>query len=187
MANAARNLLIATEGVRGLQRPEYEALVARGAFDDERVELLEGVIVHMSPHGPLHDGTLDMLVERLGSLSDRAKLRVQSAFAASDGSQPEPDLALVERRDHRTSHPNAAFLIIEIADTSLDRDSKIKPAIYARCGVPEYWVVDLVHSVLIVFREPGEEGYGSMATLRRGDSVALLAFPDVVLRVGDLF
>lgn len=176
-----------TTQVRGLRRSEYDQLVATGAFQDERVELLDGVILRMSPHGPLHDGTLDILLELFQPAIAHFRLRVQSAFAASDGSQPEPDLALVEKRDYRGRHPDRARLIIEVADSSLERDRSIKARIYAQSGVPEYWVVDVVGARVLVFRTPGRDGYESSSTHRAGETLVALEVPGLSVPLDVLF
>src|SRR5688572_7583925 len=94
-------------GPRPIRRVEYERMVDLGLFEDDRVELLYGVITTMSPHGPDHDDAIERLSSRLiPSLATRAKVRIQSAFAASEGSEPEPDLAVVPPRDYRQAHPS---------------------------------------------------------------------------------
>src|SRR5688572_1840129 len=114
---------IQPETVRPLRRREYEKLAELGLFEGERIELIEGAIVRMSPHGPAHDSTIDRLTELLViALRGRARVRVQGAFAASDDSEPEPDVAVIPPRDYDDAHPTEAWLIIEVADTSLAKD-----------------------------------------------------------------
>jgi Uma2 family endonuclease len=157
-------------------------LVGAGAFEDERVELLEGVILHRTPpHGPEHDGTIDILNGVLVStLAGRRRVRVQSAFAAS-----EPDIAVVALGDHRDAHPSAADLIVEVADSSLERDRSRKADVYAASGVPEYWVVDLVHRTVEVRTDPVDGHYTTLLTRKRGDVIALVRLPDVHVAVSD--
>lgn len=174
------------ERIRPLRRVEYDRLVAIGAFEDEKIELLEGVLVPMSPIGPEHSGTLDQLAARLfPALVGRAVVRIQSPFAARDDSEPEPDVAVVPLGDYRTAHPHRAELIIEVAETSLARDRR-KCRLYAECRVPEYWIVNLVDRCIEVYRDPGTSTYRSLVTFRRGESVQLLGFPDIVVRVDDV-
>jgi Uma2 family endonuclease len=136
---------ITPERPRPLRRVEYDLLVEHGRFAEERVELLEGVIVEMSPQGPAHANVVERLTRFLVlALQGRAVVRPQSAFAASDSSEPEPDLAVVEPgRGLTDPHPREAFLIVEVADSSLLKDRGLKSSLYARAGVPEYWIVDL--------------------------------------------
>ena len=183
---ALDELAAAAKYMRGLRRREYEQLVANGTFESERVELLEGLIVHTSPHGPLHAGTLDLLLDQFRPLAENARLRVQSAFAASDGSEPEPDLAVVPRGDYRTEHPNQAYLIVEVADSSLERDRTLKARVYCQSGVPEYWVVNLVDSKIVIFRSPGNGGYESVSTHRAGETISPIQFPELRVAVSDI-
>lgn len=179
--------LIAPEIPRPLARREYERMVELGMFEDERVELLYGTVVTMSPHGPDHDEAVNTLQERLTrALGDRARVRVQSAFAASDSSEPEPDVAVVPPRSYRDAHPDTAWLIVEVARSSLAKDRDLKSRLYAASGVQEYWVVDLVHDAVRVHRSPGEAGYEEETTRRRGETVRMAHFPDVELRVDDV-
>jgi Uma2 family endonuclease len=177
---------LAAKHAPGLRRHEYEQLVANGSFESERVELLEGMIVHMSPHGPLHDGTLDLLVDQFRLLSAKVRLRVQSAFAASDGSEPEPDLAVVPRDDYRAEHPRQAYLIVEVADSSLERDRTWKSRVYCQSGVPEYWIVHLVDATIVIFRGPGDDAYETVAVYGAGDIVSPIQFPELQIAVSEI-
>lgn len=180
--------LLATERLRPLRRVEYERLGQEGFFDeDERVELLEGVIVQMSPRGTRHDAALERL-NRLFvlALADRSAIRPQLAYAASDISEPEPDLAVVPRRDHDREHPSEAFLLIEVADSSLSKDRRVKTCIYATAAVPEYWVVDVNAGTIEVRTQPTGEAYGHLRVARPGHTIRLQAFPDVEIAVSDV-
>ena len=177
---------LAPERVRPLKRTEYETMVAAGLFEDERVELLEGVIVEMSPQSPPHAAAiqrLDRLLQRL--IGDRASVRVQMPFAAGDLSLPEPDVAVVPLGDYETSHPARALLVIEVADSSLRKDRRLKVEIYARAGVPEYWVVGL-SGLVEVCTEPVEGAYRRVTPARRGDRIRPAAFPDIEIAIDDI-
>lgn len=178
---------VSPETIRPLRRGEYERLVALGAFDDEPVELLEGLLVQMTPHGPPHDGTIQrmsrVLWERIGQ---RADVRVQLAFLAGDASVPEPDLALVPRGDYDDAHPSSAFLVVEVAESSLAKDRGPKARIYAAASVPEYWVVDLVHRAIEVYSDPVDGRYRQLSTHQPGDSITLKTFPDVTIEVDSI-
>jgi len=166
--------------IRPLKRVEYDQLVAAGAFEHERVELLDGMVIRMPPpHGPEHHGTIQLLHKRLvRALGERADVRVQSAFAASDDAEPEPDLAVVPVRDYRDAHPDSAFLIIEVAVSSVSYD-RDKAATYARAGVPEYWLVDVPRAVVEVYRVPVDGAYEQRTTHRRPEVLRAGAFADV--------
>jgi Uma2 family endonuclease len=172
---------------RLLRRSEYEKMVELGLFEGERVELLYGVVVQMSPKGARHDATIQRLNHLFVlALAPRAGVRVQSAFAASDGSQPEPDLAVVPAGDYDAGHPSKAHLIIEVAESSLEVDRGTKAGLYAECGVPEYWVVNLIDDLIEVHAEIVRGVYTSVVPYRRGASIALCEFPDVAIAVDQI-
>lgn len=174
-------------GIRPLRRVEYDRMVQLGMFEDERIELLRGVLVPMSPIGPPHSATLDRLVELLVlALHGRARVRAQNPFAALDDSEPEPDVTVVPLGDYDAGHPERALLVIEVSESSLARDRGVKLRIYAENGVPEYWVVNLVDRRIEVHTEPSKDGYGAVRHVERGESIALGAFPDVAVNVGDV-
>jgi len=180
--------LVATERLRPLRRVEYDRLVEDGFFDeDEKIELLEGVIVQMTPQGLGHAASIEELTHLLVlALNTRARVRVQLPFAASAISEPEPDLAVVPPSEPRRSHPERAFLLIEVADSSLNKDRRVKTRIYATAGVPEYWVVDVSGRSIEVRTDPGEGSYRQVRVARPGESIRLQAFPDVELAVSDV-
>ena len=178
---------IAPEVPRPLRRAEYDQLAVSGAFDDERVELLHGVIVRMSPHGPAHDAVIDRLNEMLvRAVGLRGKVRVQSSFNAVGDSEPEPDLAIVPRAEYDDAHPDRAFLIVEVAGSSLRKDRGFKARLYAESGVHEYWVVNLVDRVIEVSSDPAQGVYRSSRIFGKGEHVALSGFADIEVRVDDV-
>jgi Uma2 family endonuclease len=171
---------------------EYLGLVARGQLrPTDRVELLEGVVVSMSPQNPPHAGTIGrvnrVLVTRLG---DRATVRVQLSFLAGAHNVPEPDFAVVpgSPSEYDTRHPDTAHLIIEVADTSLPSDRLSKSRIYAAAGVPQYWIVNLPGDCVETFEQPdpARARYERVQRLTRGQGLAIAAFPDIVLAVDEL-
>ncbi|MBL8919211.1 MAG: Uma2 family endonuclease [Myxococcaceae bacterium] len=156
---------------RLFRREEYEDLVRQGTFERERVELIRGVIVSMSPLRVAHNFTVMTLSELLTSAlgRKRAWVRVQMTFRAGS-SLPEPDLACVPRnRDYAHAHPSEALLIVEVADSSLNHDRATKAALYAEAGVPEYWVVDLADGLVEVRRHPRKGSYASCDVVLRGE------------------
>jgi Uma2 family endonuclease len=163
-------------------------MIAAGFFENERIELIEGVILEMSPQSIPHSAAIQRLTRLLvPPLVGRADVRVQMSFVAGDDSLPEPDLALVSPVISDESHPDTAFLIIEVANTSLAFDRGVKAALYTRAGVPEYWVVNVIDRVIERHSEPSGSAYARVASFRPGDVVALLAFPDVSLQVAAVF
>jgi Uma2 family endonuclease len=178
---------VLAERIRPLKRTEYERLAELGAFRDEKVELLHGAIVRMSPQGGPHRYSVDRLVELLvPSLRGRARVTNQASFAASDDSEPEPDLAIVPLGDYLREPPRTAFLVIEVAQTSLADDRRIKASLYAAAGVPEYWIVNLVDEVIEVFREPRGDAYAGVTRHARGEALRVPSFEDVSVRVEDV-
>jgi Uma2 family endonuclease len=178
---------LAPERVRPLKRTEYETMVVAGLFEDERVELLEGVIVEMSPQSPSHAAAiqrLDRVLQRL--IGDRASIRVQMPFAAGDLSLPEPDVAVVPLGDYETAHPARALLVIEVADSSLRKDRRLKVEVYARGVVPEYWVVSLGNGLVEVYTDPADGAYRRMTQVRRGERIRPAALPDIEIAVDDI-
>src|SRR5262249_3513893 len=151
-----------------LLRVEYDRLVAAGAFEGERLELLRGRLVLMSPQYGPHASTVsrfqDLLVPRL---LGRAQVRTQLPLSLSDDSEPEPDVAVVLLGDYDNEHPQTALLVIEVADSSLKKDRELKPGIYAEAGIADYWVVNLVERTIEVHREPKAGAYQAIS--RHGD------------------
>ena len=175
------------ETARPLKRREYERLVELGAFDDERIELLYGVLITMSPHGAPHDSAIQQLTSLLvRALHPRAVVRIQSAFAASDDSEPEPDVAVVPPGEYHVEHPSRAHLIVEVAKSSLAKDRGIKAGLYAQCGVPEYWVINVVDRLIEVHTQIVRGAYTRVIPYARGESVKLLEFPDVEVAVSEI-
>ena len=162
-------------------------MVTLGLFEGERVELLYGVIVRMPPKGPPHDSAIQRLTKLLlPRLLGRAALRVQSAFAASDGSEPEPDLAIVPDGEYRDAHPATAFLLIEVADSSLQVDRVTKAKLYAESGVPEYWVVNVRDSIIEVHTDIVRDAYIRVSPYRAGERLRLSHFADIEILVDDV-
>ena len=157
---------------------------------DRRLELLDGQIFEMTPIGPSHQGVVNFLTRfwsaRLGA---RAIVSVQGPVVAPPISEPQPDIALLQdRRDfYRTAHaqPRDVFLVIEVAESSLDYDHA-KLRFYARAGMQEVWIVDLQNERIDVHREPLRDDYGVVRTVRRGESLTCLAFPDITITVDEV-
>jgi len=161
---------------------EYHRMIAAGILEDRRVELLQGEIVEMSPEGEPHAYFSSEAGEYLmRRLSDRAMVRLAKPITLPNNSEPEPDIAIVQRlgREYLEHHPypENIFWLIEYSESSLEKDLEIKRKIYAQVDIPEYWVVNLKRRQLIVFRDPQDGEYASRSTLT-GGIVYPLAFPD---------
>jgi Uma2 family endonuclease len=170
----------------------YFRLVDEGILGpDDRVELLEGVIVAMAPHTPEHASAITRAHDALrDAIGKRATIRVQISFIASGHSAPEPDVAVVAGSvadyDHR--HPTTALLVVEVAESSLLQDRMTKAPMYAAAAVAEYWIVNLRDGCVEVFRvpDPKRRGWGETRIARHGERLSLVAFPDVTIAVDDL-
>ena len=175
------------ESVRPLKRTEYERLVDAGVFEDERVELLHGFLVQMTPQGDWHARSIARLNKILVlALGDRADVFSHSPFSADEYSMPEPDLAVVPPMGETRGHPGSAFLLVEASDSSLRKDRRIKAPLYAASGVTEFWILDLQDRCIEVFRDPSPHGYRSVERFGADATIALLAFPDITVRVADI-
>jgi Uma2 family endonuclease len=170
--------------VRPMKRVEFEKLAADGYFERERVELLFGAVVPMPPPNPEHDESTSLVFERLlDRLRTRARVRVQCGFAASDVSEPLPDVVVCPLQDYWREHPAKAFLIIEIARSSLRLDRGPKATLYGLAEVDEYWIVNHIEGVVEVYRDRQNGVWRSKQTYGRGSTIAMLAFPDVTVEV----
>jgi Uma2 family endonuclease len=154
----------------------------------ERLELIGGEILVMSPIGPRHAAAVDAATERMIELGARkAIVRCQTTVVLDTFAAPQPDISLLRRRDnfYADKHPGAAdiLLIIEVADSSLEYDLTVKLGLYSILGIPEYWVADLQSNRLLVYSNPEGDAYRQMRELHRGESVAPLLLPDCQIPV----
>jgi len=180
--------LLAPETTRALRRTEYDRLVELGAFANERVELIEGVLVSMSPNNPAHASPIQVLTELLvPALVGRAVVRVQLPIIAAGESEPEPDLVIAPLGDYRTSHPSHAHCVIEVAQSSLSKDRNVKAPLYAASGFAEYWLVNVPEQVVEVFRSPESGTYRQRSRHTVGETLSLQLFTDVQIEVARLF
>jgi Uma2 family endonuclease len=177
---------------RGYTVDAYFRLVDDGVLrPEDRVELLDGVIVAEPPMDPPHATGVHLVGKALTrAVGDLALVRVQSPLVADPLSAPEPDVAVVAGRaaDYLARHPSTALLVVEVAASSLPQDRLSKSRIYAGAGVAEYWIVNLRDDCVEVFRTPDRERrvYGERALAHRGDQLRLLALPEVGVAVDDL-
>jgi Uma2 family endonuclease len=171
-------------------RQDYERMAEAGFFGpEERVELVDGVIYDMTPQSSFHATGVQLAQDGLRTLFAAGyTIRVQMPLALGPDSLPEPDVAVVagSARDYRGSHPTTAVLVVEVADASLLHDRQRKATLYARAGLPEYWLLDLRAGALDVLREPSPAGYAVCRRLGRGDHVAPVGHPGPGIAVADL-
>ena len=171
---------------------DYHRMAEAGILgEDDRVELIEGEIVDMTPIGNPHLSAVDRLNDVLTvALSGKAIIRVQGSVRLNNVNEPQPDIVVLRRRDdfyaRTTAGTDDTLLVIEVSDSSLAWDRDVKAPLYARTGIPEFWLVDVNAHTITVFREPGAEGYGSSETATGKDRIAPLAFPEFVITPDDI-
>ena len=172
---------------------EYRLMGENGALPpDARVELIEGEIVDMPPIGGFHAGVVIQLTGILsGAVAGAAIVNVQNPVELSDRSEPEPDLTLLRPREdfYKRSHPLPAdvLLAIEVADSTLARDRDVKRPLYARYGIPEYWIVDIADERVLTFRKPSGERYAHESVAENLRSVPITALGNVRVDLSGLF
>ena len=173
-----------------LSRAEYDRAVEAGVFEPEaRLELIDGDLHAMTPQGSWHATGVVLVTETLRrAFGPGFHIRTQLPLAADDYSEPEPDVAVVTgaARDYRDAHPASPVLVVEVSDDSLHHDRTVKQRLYARCGIPEYWILALPDARLEVYRDPGESGYSAVRIHGSGDSVAPHSHPEARIAVADL-
>lgn len=147
----------------------YNNIVASGALEGRQVELLDGVLVEMSPRSPAHDVVIERLTQHFALA--HARLRVQMAIEIPCDSEPEPDLALVSEPIDPARHPRSALLAVEVAVTSQMIDRNVKAVKYAIANVPTYWLIDVPARTVEVRTQPGPEGYGRCEIYQEGQVV----------------
>lgn len=170
---------------------EWEEMGRLGLFDeDARVELIDGEIVDMTPIGARHQDCVNRLAEQLWSRAgDMVVVQVQGPVRLSEHSEPQPDLAILRRRPEGYAAalpgPAAVLLVVEVADTTLERDLA-KAAVYAAAGIRECWIVDLQGDQVITLSEPGPEGYRAQRIVRGDEPLETAVLADLAMRAAEL-
>ncbi|HEX4612985.1 MAG TPA: Uma2 family endonuclease [Urbifossiella sp.] len=177
-------------------RAEFYRLADAGYFAGKRVMLIDGEVLAMSPQNEPHAwGVVNALNTLQAAMGPVFTYRPQLPLDIGQASDPEPDVAVVPGRPPRRPgpHPTTAALVVEVADSSLAYDTGDKGGLYAAGGVTDYWVVDLAHGRLVVFRDPRPDpaarfghAYASVLYLGPGDTLAPLAAPHAMIAVVDL-
>lgn len=176
-------------------KAEYYRMAELGWFHGQRAELIEGEIVVLSPQKFAHGQVADRATEILrGAFGANFWAPMQLALNLGPKSEPEPDVSVVPgRREDYHDHPNTALLVVEVSDTTLAYDRAEKASLYASAGILDYWVLDLVHRRLHVYRDPAPDatrpygyGYKTVSSLQPGETVVPLAAPSARILVADL-
>ena len=171
---------------------QYHQMIDRNILsENDRVELIRGEVVEKMVIGKPHNAMVIRLTRILGrQVGELAMISVQGPVTFIE-SEPEPDLCVLQLRedcyeDHKP-RPDETYLIIEVADTTLEYDRSVKQAIYAEAGIAEYWIVNLRDDCVEVYRQPqASRVYGSMQMVRRGEQIQMVALPALSIPVADI-
>jgi Uma2 family endonuclease len=171
---------------------QYHQMSEAGILsENDKVELINGEIIQMSPIGRRHTACVNRLNSVFSQLlGKKVIVAVQNPILLNNLSEPEPDIALLKPRTdfYESGHPQPQdiFLLIEVADSSIEYDRDVKIPLYASSGITEVWLVDIYQQVIIVYRYPTENGYRDIQTLSRGEKLSISAFPENNLFVDDI-
>src|SRR5262245_31757075 len=162
-------------------RHEYGRMIAAGILhEDEPIELIEGRLVVAEPQNTPHARAIELAADALrAAFGPGWRIRVQLPIALEPDSEPEPDVSVVagSPRDTADDHPSRPALVVEVADVSVRFDRGVKARLYARAGIAEYWIVNLIARVVEVHRDPRRRSarYATVAVVRAGESIQPLA------------
>jgi Uma2 family endonuclease len=177
-----------------LDADEYYRMAEAGILgEDDRIELIDGELIDMAPIGQDHASSVNSLNEALVlAFTGRAIISPQNPVRLDRFNEPQPDFAVFRSRadNYRTGErpgPADVLLLIEVADSSLRFDRTIKLPLYARAGIAEVWIIDLMRRVLNAYRRPAGDGYDEMTTHQPGDSVGLALAPDIRIPLDRVF
>ena len=171
---------------------EYHSMGERGIFkENEHLELIDGEIINMTPIGFRHANCVDRLNEFFVThLTGKAIVRVQNPVYLNEYSELEPDIAITKRYEkaYITKHPEPKdiYLIVEVADTSINFDREIKVPLYAKAGIIEVWLVDLNEDCVEVYQEPVHEKYRAIYKKYDSEIISPLSFPDFKIAINKL-
>lgn len=182
------NPLVQPREIHRYSIEEYHQLIESGGLDeDTRVELIDGLVVDMSPRSPEHENAVEWLNDWLADHLDRTRFRCRITGSLTLAtSEPEPDVAIADRTAPVLAHPSRARLVIEVAASAQDRDLRTKPVIYAPY-VEEYWVVDLERRCVVLHRDAAGGEYRDVSVAERGAVVAPVALDLAPLDTDALF
>lgn len=172
---------------------DYHRMADAGIFgEDDRIELIDGDLIDMAPIGTGHASVVNRLTQAFVlACAGRAIVSIQNPIALDDMSEPQPDVVISRFRDdfYATEHPGPAdiLLLVEVADSSLRFDRTVKLPLYARAGIGEVWIVDLVHRVVDAHRGPASDGYSSPTKHYPGETLPLALAPEIIVRLDLMF
>lgn len=184
--------LIATLPRRKFTVEEYHYFIEQGVFKpEERLELIEGELIEMSPIGKRHAGSVDFIADFLRKIiSDNAIVRVQNPIVLDDFSEPQPDVCLLKRREDFYRQTDAvakdALLVVEVADTTVKYDREVKFPRYAANGIGEAWLIDLENDRVEIHSEPTALGYSLVKILHRGQTAQSTVLPQIEISVEEI-
>jgi Uma2 family endonuclease len=171
---------------------EYQRMGEAGILaEDERVELIEGEIVRMSPIGKDHAACVKRIIALFSPHIGRALiLGVQDPIDIGAHSELQPDISVLRPRAdfYKRGHPGPAdiLLLMEVSDATLKNDRAVKLPLYAQAGIPEVWVINLPNDLIEVYTQPGEGGYQVVQQARRQESLAVQGVPGLTLSITDI-
>ncbi|MBD2626639.1 Uma2 family endonuclease [Trichormus variabilis] len=172
---------------------QYHQMAESGILsENDRIELIRGEMIDMSPIGTKHAGCVLFLTNLLALLlGGRALINVQNPVELDETSEPQPDIALLKPRQdfYRTSHPQPEdiFLLIEVADTTIIYDREVKISLYAEANISEVWLVDVNQEIIEVYRNPLQGIYQDVQKLVKNQVLSILAFSDITINVSEIF
>ncbi|MGK7878710.1 MAG: Uma2 family endonuclease [Crocosphaera sp.] len=178
--------------LRRLTVKEYYRMGKLGILDpNESIELIDGQIIKKPMKGTSHEAAITRIGRKLGnSLVNKALIRYQSPIHLNEYSEPEPDIAIIkidalDYEEHHP-HPNEIYLLIEVADSSIERDIDFKAKVYAKGEISDYWVLDLSNRQLYVFRQPFQGEYQQKFILSDENELSILAFEEITIQVREM-
>jgi Uma2 family endonuclease len=171
---------------------EFHKMLSVGIFsEDDRLELIEGEIIEMTPISSRHAYYVDKITRIFfQKLSDKVGIRIQNPIKLGKYSEPQPDIALVklplEKYQFQHPEPEDIYLVIEVSDTSYDYDKNIKIPLYGKYGIKESWLIDINKNRIEVFRNPFKEGYKSCNIFCAKEELSPLHFPEIKIFVNEI-
>ena len=168
---------------------EYQRMGQAGILQEgDRVELIRGQVVEMSPIGPPHNGAILRATQALVRIvGERALVGIQGSVRLDLYDEPQPDIYLLRPKDDyyasRHAGPADIFLIIEVADSSLKYDRTVKLELYAETGVPEYWISDISNDRVIAYSDLQDKAYRNMREMKRGETIAPSLLPECLIPI----
>ncbi|MFB2882008.1 Uma2 family endonuclease [Floridanema aerugineum] len=171
---------------------QYHQMIEAGILtEDDRVELIRGEIVEMTPINRRHSAHVSRLNELfILRLAQLVTVGVQNPVELNDTSEPQPDISLLRRKAdfYESGHPKPQdiLLLVEVADTTVESDREIKIPLYAENGIVEVWLVDINEQCIEVYREPSPNGYQNIQRFVRGENLSILAFPEIIISVDEV-